>query len=401
MPVQAGSNRPRLLVLTSTFPRWDADTDPPFVFDLSRRLVDRFDVHVIAPHARGTATYEVMSGVHVHRYRYAPERLERLAYDGGILPRLRRYPWLAALIPFFLLSQMITVIRLRRETDLIHAHWVLPQGLIALLVGQRPLLCTAHGGDLFALRGKVAAYLKRWVVRRLDRLAVVSRAMADEAEDLGIDPVKVLVAPMGVDLRETFTPVGRSGKSGKRLLFVGRLVAKKGVDVLIRSLPEVLRHHPDTTLTVIGDGPERMALESLAGSLDVLAAIQFKGAVPNHALPDMFRDADVVAFPSVIDADGDREGFGLVAVEALGCGCAVVASDLPAMRDFLIDGRTALIVPSADDQALGRSIVRLFDDPELSSQLGQSGRAHVLERYDWMAVADRYASQLQQLLITG
>ncbi|HEY0675481.1 MAG TPA: hypothetical protein VGD25_04670, partial [Immundisolibacter sp.] len=77
------ASRPRLLVLTSTFPRWVGDHEPPFVFELSRRLAQQFEVHVLAPHAPGAQLQETLDGVHVQRFRYAPEPLQQLAYDGG------------------------------------------------------------------------------------------------------------------------------------------------------------------------------------------------------------------------------------------------------------------------------------------------------------------------------
>lgn len=387
----------RVLVLASTFPRWGGDTTPPFVFELCRRLARDHAVTVLAPHAPGAARHEVMDGVRVVRYRYGPDALERLAYDGGILPRLARQPWLALLIPVFVLAQLVAIFRLRRDADVIHAHWVLPQGLLAALAGRRPLLCTAHGGDLFGLRSRLAGRLKRWTLRRVDRLAAVSETLADAAVAGGVDPAALVVAPMGVDLQHRFTPAEEGPAPGKTLLFAGRLVAKKGVDVLLEALPAVLDRHPDARLTVVGDGPERATLQTLAARLGVDSAVAFTGSVPNETLPARLRAARVVVFPSRIAADGDREGFGLVAVEAMGCGAAVVGSDLPAMREFLHDGETGLVAPAGDPQALAAAVIRLLDDPGLCARLGAAGRSFVAARYDWAVVTDTYAGLLAAL----
>jgi len=393
-----GPNQRRLLVLASTFPRWAGDTTPPFVFELCRRLTSHFEVHVLAPHAPGAAVTENLDGIHVHRYRYAPTSWERLAYDGGILPRLRRHPWLALLVPAFVLAQMMAVLRLRRSCDVVHAHWVLPQGLIAVMAGGRPVLCTAHGGDLFGLRSTVAGWLKRWTLRRVDRLTVVSPALADEACRNGVDSASVVVAPMGVDLRDTFTPKPSLRSVKPRLLFVGRLVVKKGVATLIRALPKILECHPAARLTVIGDGPERAHLVTLVDKIGVADAVEFSGSVPNSKLPDHFRAATVVVFPSLVAEDGDREGFGLVAVEALGCGCAVVGSDLPAMEEFLRHEETGLVTKAGDHAGLAAAVNRLLEDPDLRSRLGEAGRSDVLENYDWESVAASYADLLLDLV---
>jgi len=391
--------KPRLLVLTSTYPRWTDDpTTPAFVHELARRLVARFDVHLLAPHFPGASCHEVLDGVHVHRYRYAPEQWERLAYEGGILTRLRRNPWLALMVPALLISQWLATKRLQRDAHVVHAHWVLPQGLLAVLGRRIPVLCTAHGGDLFGLQSILSGWLKRWTLRHVSRLTVVSRALAEEALRNGIEPERVLVAPMGVDLQGTFIPGDPAEQDVPTLLFVGRLVAKKGVATLIEALPAIRQRHPDARLRVVGDGPERERLEDLARHLEIANAVDFVGAIANRDLPEIFRAAEVVVFPSVIAEDGDREGFGLVAVEALGCACAVVGSDLPAMQEYLRDGETGLVTRAGDANALAGAVSDLLDDPTLRQRLGEAGRRYVVERYDWTAVASGYADQLEGLI---
>jgi glycosyltransferase involved in cell wall biosynthesis len=388
----------RILVLASTFPRWEDDhATPPFVLELCRRLARHFDVTVLAPHASGTAIAENIDGIHVQRYRYAPERWERLAYNGGILAQLRRQPWLVLLIPAFVAAQAFAVRRLRQSCDVVHAHWVLPQGLVAVVAAGRPVLCTAHGGDLYGLRSALAGWLRRWTLRRVDRLSVVSPALLEEAQRHGLDPATVVVAPMGVDLRTTFTPGAADESKAQRLLFVGRLVEKKGVATLIRALPMILECHPQASLEIIGDGPERAHLEELARQVGATAAVRFVGPVANHDLPARFRAASVVVFPSLVAAGGDREGFGLVAVEAMGCGCAVVGSDLPAMQGFLRHEETGLVTAAGDHAELAAAINRLLEDPLLGKRLGSAGRRHVLSHYDWETVADTYHGLLQNL----
>ena len=123
--------KPLLLVLTSTFPRWPEDTEPRFVLDLCQRLNVSFRVCVLAPHAPGTAERGQLDGVDVYRFRYCAESLERLAYDGGVTPKLRRSPWLWLLVPFFMAAETMAAARcLRRDpVALIHAHWLIPQAL--------------------------------------------------------------------------------------------------------------------------------------------------------------------------------------------------------------------------------------------------------------------------------
>lgn len=209
----------RLLVLTSTFPRWPNDSEPPFVFELSRRLIDVFDVTVLAPRSPGSLSYEIMDGLRVIRFPYCFRRRENLAtYGGGILNRLRASRLGYFLVPLFLTGQLWALIRLlRREPfDVIHAHWIIPQGLVAVIavwLAQRPvpLVCTSHGGDLFALSGRPLQRLKCWVIDRCQALTVVSSAMRAVVIGMGVDPGKVEVISMGVDLRYRFTPRSECG----------------------------------------------------------------------------------------------------------------------------------------------------------------------------------------------
>src|SRR5690606_19363195 len=127
------AQRPTLLVLASTYPRWEGDPEPGFVHELAKRLVEHFHVVVVGPHAPGALTQEVIDGVEIHRYRYAPVGLQTLVNNGGIVTNLRRSRWKLSLVPGFLLAQLWCAWRLvnTRKVDLIHAHWLIPQGLLA------------------------------------------------------------------------------------------------------------------------------------------------------------------------------------------------------------------------------------------------------------------------------
>src|SRR6185503_12110345 len=124
--------RPLALVVTSTLPRWQNDTEPRFILDLCQALAARYRVLVLAPHFRSAATAEHWGGVEIRRFRYFAEWGEVLAYEGGILPKLRQRPWLWALVPVFMLAQVVALVRLLRSEPvaLVHAHWLIPQGVI-------------------------------------------------------------------------------------------------------------------------------------------------------------------------------------------------------------------------------------------------------------------------------
>ncbi len=403
---------PKILVLTSTYPRWEKDWEPRFVFDLCRRLARDFQVHVLAPHFPGSAREEILEGTRVTRYRYFFwERGQTITYDGGILNRLRKNPFRFGLVPFFLFFQVVAARRLMKQHDFIalHAHWIIPQGLVAVLAQwgrpRIPVLCTSHGGDLFGLGGRFLERIKRWVMTRCRCVTVVSQAMGGEANRLApLTPTRII--PMGTDLKSLFCPNGTE-RSSSTILFVGRLVDKKGVPQLLEAFAKVKKRHPSAQLCIAGWGPEEPVLRKQVEAMDrkwlgedgifsgkkesLGESIHFRGAVPHHDLPDFYRRATVTVVPSI------QEGFGLVIVEALGCASPVVASSLPAIKDILQDGVTGLLAHPGDVNHLAAQICRLLENEDERASLARKGREHVAARFDWEAIAESYKNLLLKL----
>ena len=252
------------------------------------------------------------------------------------------------------------------------------------------------GGDLYGLKGWLPTRLKKWIITNSKALTVVSWSMREEVKGLVADHEKIHVIPMGTDLKNRFIPPKTRQNKGS-LLFIGRLVEKKGLCYLIDALPLILKKHPQASLRIAGDGPEKGNLQSQSKRLGINDHVHFLGAVKNKFLPALYQESNVVVFPSVIANDGDREGFGLVLVEALGCECATVVTDLPAMQDIIVDGKTGFVVPQKNVQKLAEKIVSLLDDPETGRWVGKEGRRFVVERYDWDEIARQYAALIESI----
>ena len=397
--------RPGILVLTSTLPRWHGDATPRFVLDLCRALTQDFAVHVLAPHAGGARLREDMDGVSVHRFRYFPEAWQSLAYDGGIPERLRRQPLALLQVPFFLAAQFFAALWLAwtLHPRVIHAHWILPQGLVAMLVSRlcrsRPrLVVTVHGADLYTLNAGPVRWLKSFVLTRQDRAAAVSAAMVPALLELGLSPDQLHVAPMGVDVEGIFRADPAVGRDGNLLVFAGRLVPKKGVDVLLKAFVIMFAQRPALRLVIVGDGPERGALVRQAQRLGIAGRVEFRGALPQQEVAGFFRRASVAVFPFVSGPDGDREGLGLVVVEAQACGCPVIASDIPAMRDLIVPEVTGLKTPPGNPERLAQAVERMLLDAGLAQRIARAGRTAALERFSWPVVGNRYRELLRELI---
>lgn len=402
----ARRRKPTVLVLASTYPRRRGDPEPGFVHDLCRRLTDRFEVVALVPDAPGADPDGLFDGVEVIRYRYAPRRLQTLVYGGGMAANLQRHAWKWLLLPGFLLGQYLAARRVlrHRHVDVIHAHWLLPQGLVAWRLRRRtgtPYLVTSHGGDLFGLRGRWPTALKRRVAAASSAMTVVSSAMRDEAARIGLRPPRLEVLPMGVDLRERFVVAPDPPRADAELLFVGRLVAKKGLVHLLDALPAVFAHDPRIELRIAGFGPEEAALRAQAQRLGIAGRVHFLGAVAQSDLPALYRRASLFVAPFVRDAHGDQEGLPVVLMEAIGCGCPVLVGEVAGIHDLLGAAAAEVCLQPADTAALAAAITRTLAEPEQVRIRAQAMREAAARWIDWHPIADGYARLLRTCIDEG
>src|SRR5258706_6519405 len=197
-------SRIKVLFLTSSYPRSDQDTAAIFLRYLANELAaGDVEIDILAP-ANGPSETTTEGNVTIHRFQYFPVRWQSLAYGAGIMPNLIRSPWLWLQVPFFFVAMTLSALRLiaRRRYDLVHAHWILPQGLVGLVVTsvfRIPLVVTAHGTDAFSLRGVVPSWLKKLVLTKCQAWTTnTSSTAAAVLKQSGIP--RPAIIPMGVDI---------------------------------------------------------------------------------------------------------------------------------------------------------------------------------------------------------
>jgi phosphatidylinositol alpha-mannosyltransferase len=169
------------------------------------------------------------------------------------------------------------------------------------------------------------------------------------------------------------------------MLFVGRLERRKGVDIALRAFALLAAERDDLRLRLVGDGPEAREVERLIAAVPdaVRARIERSGRISNDELPRVLAGADVLVVPS-----RGGESFGIILLEAMAAGTALVAADLAGYRAVARDGREALLVPPDDPKALASAVARILDEPGLRSELIDAGRVRVAG-FDWSEVAAR------------
>lgn len=267
------------------------------------------------------------------------------------------------------------------EPALVHAHFgssVVPARHIAANLGI-PLIVTYHGLDI-TVRPTSSAEVER---RRMafavaDRVIAISRYIAEMLYAAGCPPDKVVIQSIGIDTT-LFTP-GDGPRAAHRVLFVGRLVAKKGVIHLLRAMERVQSVRPETELVICGDGDLRASLETETRRRGVRAT--FLGVRPPDQVRDLMREATVVCGPSIADARGNNEGLGMVFIEAQACGTPVVVSTSGGAGEGVVDGETGLVFPPGDEAQLADRLLTLLADPELHRRMGRAARDHVVRNFD-------------------
>lgn len=271
--------------------------------------------------------------------------------------------------------------------SLLHAHFG-TSATHALPVARRaglPMIVTFHGYDVTrtpTLRFPFGAEYRRrlaGVFEHSARLVAVSDFIAGELVRLGAPEEKIVVRHIGITVDRDTPPPPAEGRHG--VVFVGRLVAKKGVDHLLEAiarLPEEVRAaHP---LRVVGDGPLRPTLEARAAELGVDA--QFLGHLPPEEVRRRFGEARVLGSPSRTAGDGDAEGFGMVFLEAAAQGTPAAAYRHGGVTESVVDGVTGLLADEGDIDGLAANLQRLLTDDALVARLGAAGRERVLADFD-------------------
>lgn len=378
-----------LLVFASTFPRWKNDTNPPFVYELSKRLTNKFNVHVLAPAYPGSKDFEMMDKMKVHRFHYFFKKYEKLAGSGGILPTLKHNKLFYFQVPFFMTAEFFALKKLVKEIkpDVIHAHWIIPQGFVTALIKKLtgvPYIVTTHGGDIFGLQGTIPTVMKKFALNNAKSITVVSNAIKKEIHNKIDKKLNIEVIPMGVDSK-LFNPDKYDEKikkrydiKGKFLLFVGRLTEKKGVRYLIEAMPKIVEKEPKTKLLIIGGGELENELKTLSNSLGMQNNIIFTGPIPNKELPRYYATADIFIGPSIKTKDGDTEGFGLTFVEAGMSGCWLIGTNVGGISDIIINGENGSIIKEKDSDIIKKSILK------------SNKSKYNLNKFDWENISWRY-----------
>ncbi|MBN2288493.1 MAG: glycosyltransferase family 4 protein [Candidatus Glassbacteria bacterium] len=396
----------KVLFIVTSFPRSEDDVITPWMLETISRLRARgVETTVYVSSYRGLADHQV-HGIPVRRFRYFFRRWERLSHELTVPDQIRRNKLFILLVPFYLFFGIWGLRRILRSErfEVIHVHWPFPHGLFGYFAGRwssAPVVSQFHGVGLRLVRNQLPFLTPflRWVVRHSSLVVANSSHTRAEIERLGV-PCRLEIVPYGspVPPQQQGGPAAEDPQRVRLVLFVGRLVERKGVEYLVRALKLVDCPFP-VELEVVGTGPEEPALRSLAAGLGLAGRVRFAGRVSSEDLTDYYAACDCFVLPAVIDSRGDTEGLGVVLVEALSYHKPVVASGVGGIVDVIRHEQTGLLVPEKDPEALARAITSVLTDSELASRLAAQGYEHVRRYFDWERITGRWVELYNE--ITG
>ncbi len=400
----------KILVLSSSFPRYRGDFAGNFVYELTTRLIDGdFEAIILAPHDSGVRFKENMGGLMIYRFPYFyPYSLQKLAYGSGISYNLKKSFWAKIQVPLFFLSELFAVIKLanKEKIEILNSHWLMPQGLVGAIykkVFKAVHVVTVHSSEITLLK-KIPAgrIIAEFIVNNTDAILSVSSHRANELLDFISPEVrialknKIRIIPMGVTLDEI-----RMGKNKEELkieygilskfivLFVGRLVEVKGCEYLIRSFRRVLDKFDNIQLIIVGTGSLETRLKNMVQELDLGTYIRFEGFVEHNKIGDYYSLSDIIIFPSIVDSSGFEEGLPVVLLEALTAGKPVVATRTKGGMEVIEDNYNGILIEPQNHEQITDAIIMILNNHQLREKLSKNAMESS-KKYDWENISNQY-----------
>jgi glycosyltransferase involved in cell wall biosynthesis len=353
--------------------------------------------------------------VTVNRFRYIwPDELHIMGHGRSLRADVKLRPLSYLLLPFYLLSAFLKLYRItgQQNSDLIHVHWVVPNGLIAAWVAalrKIPFVVSLHGSDVYLARSNpVFRSIAKYIFQHANGVTACSPELLDAALEMDASCNHILL-PYGVDTKK-FNPTKRDNKFRQQfksenddviIIALGRLVYKKGFDILITASREVLRSRSGIQVVIGGEGPLRDELEQKINKLGISEQVQMVGNLPWDEVPKYLASGDIFILPSIRDQYGNIDGLPNVLLEAMSSGTPVIASDIPGVKTVIEDLHNGILVPSGNTNQLMDSIILLVSEDSLRETLGEAARITIENNFTWHMIVKRLENLFNLVLNNG
>jgi glycosyltransferase involved in cell wall biosynthesis len=406
----------KICTLTHTYPRFPNDINAPFVEQLMEHIARLGnEVSVLTAYDPEWNRQPEDHTVDLRTYRYIwPESLHILGYSRTIEGNVRFRKRVMALSPFLFFFAWRAFLKLVREKkpDVLHAHWILPNGFIAGLVARAtgiPLLIQLHGSDVFTAE-------KNSLFRRMARFAAESAAyittpspdLAERLGALGVDTTKIGLVPNTVeaDFASEVTPEDVTRLKEKLgipdgcpvILAMGRMVHVKGFSYLIEAFARIAEDHPQARLVLAGGGVLFEEIRGKIGRLNLENRVSLPGAVLRGEVPLYFKMADLFVVPSIRHESGAVDGLPVVIPEAMAAGLPIIASKVGGIPVLVRNGCNGILVPERDTASLAEAMRTLLGDAGLCRGYGGRARSIIENSVNYDCIAGHYTSLYRELI---
>jgi len=390
----------RITFITTSYTRYPGDVIAPFVKSIAQGLVTLGnEIEVVAPYDVEVDT-TTPEDIKVHRFRYIwPKQWHIMGHARSMHSDRRLRPAAFFLIPLFLVFSTLSLWKVvtKNKSQLIYAHWILPNGLPAAIVAmikKIPLVISLHGSDVYIAKvNPVFRFVARSIIRQADILTACSEEMYQDAIDLGAEE-KIHLLAWGAD-PDRFKPdqssldlASTQDRSKNKIIFssLGRMVHKKGFHLLLQAMSELIKKVPTAHLKIGGEGPLRSVLLDEVKKLGLEEHVSLPGRIPWDQVPNFLQSSDVFVLPSIMDEQGNVDGLPTVLLEAMSTGKPVIASRIGGIPLVIEDNINGLIFEAGNVQSLTNRMTQLIDDLALRESLGQAARKSVFDKFNWKQV---------------
>ncbi|MCL1967398.1 MAG: glycosyltransferase family 4 protein [Fibromonadales bacterium] len=382
----------KVLFIASVYPRFETDLEVPWLRASVSYLKNAgCDIAIIAPSYKGLKNHEI-DGVKVHRFRYAPAKLEFLTHDEGAPSKIARNPFLQLLaIPYVIFGSLKTLSLCRKlKPEIIHVHWPFPHAFMAFFAKffcrRTKVMLTFYSAELLLAKKKkwIRPILKTFI-KRADSVIAISSFARDTVKNIYNRDIEIL--PYGTTFNSEVGNSKEPQQEGKfRVLFVGRHIERKGIDYLIKAAATL--DSEKFQIRIVGGGDLTEKLKKQAEE-DAPEQVIFLGKLSKEDLEKEYKNANCFVLPAIVDSKGDTEGLGVVLIEAVEYGVPIIASDVGGIPDVVIDKKTGLLVPEKNSQALANAIKELSQNKDLQKSLALGASEHVKRYFSWDVIVEK------------
>jgi glycosyltransferase involved in cell wall biosynthesis len=315
--------------------------------------------------------------------------------DVGVYRKIKpTKPWAIT----YLLSALRFMIQKRNQYDVVQCYGLFhytPASMIMRYIYKKKVItrleCAGEEGDLGRMKTIKCGFLIELSWKRGDKIVAISREIYNDLISCGVHKDKIVYIPNSVDTEYYTPPILKTSDSPMNILFVGRLTEQKGVDTLLRAIKELIgKGINHLSLTLVGDGPLRVELESIVNALEIKKYVKFAGSMSD--VIQYYHNSHILVIPS------HWEGLSLVLLEGMACGLPIVASNLGGNREGIEDGINGLLFAPGKESELSSKIIYFLENPEAAKEMGRISREKAVAHFSLRQNIHKYAELYKSLL---